>query len=70
MCAQRTLGEGEAGGGDGADLGGGGHAVLRDELLDLVEVGVGEDEADVALQERKQLVQLGVGVLDEEGRRP
>jgi len=50
------------GGSDGTSSGGGGDLVGENLVTDRLEIGVGEDETDVALDERKEtLVLWGVG---------
>lgn len=52
------------GGGKGTRTSGGGDLVVENLVTDGLEVGVGEDEADVALDERQEALVLG-GVGDE-----
>ena len=47
-------------GGDGTGTGRGGDTVVKDEVTGLLEVGVGENETDVALDEGEETLVLGV----------
>lgn len=55
-----TTGDPDIIGSDGTGLGGSGDTVGEDLLLDVLEVTVGEDETDVALDERLELLELRV----------
>jgi len=57
---ERTSGHPDISGGKGTSLSRGGHTVGQDLLLDVLEVTVGEDETNVTLDERLELLVLGV----------
>lgn len=54
-------GDGDVEGGDGTSASGGGLLVVDEDLLDVVEVGVGEDEADVTLDVLHEVSEGGHG---------
>ena len=58
-------GDPDVDGGDGTGTSGGGNSVVEDLVADLLEVGVGEDEADVASDEGEEA--LVVGEVSDEG---